>query len=491
LTVVPELPSATVTFLFTDIEGSTRLLEELGDRYPEALADHRRTLREAFDRHGGTEVDTQGDAFFVAFGRASDALAAAEEAQRSLEVLVRMGIHTGEPTLIEEGYVGIDVHRAARICSAAHGGQVVMSQSSLADCFPVKDLGLHRLKDLREPEPLYQLGDEGFPPLRSLNATNLPVQPSALVGRERELEEVLALVRDGARLVTLTGPCGTGKTRLALQAAAELPEDFSDGVFCDQRLEAIERGSSTSSGSRTAASDVTSSRRFGHVRSTSARAGAQSTTCSRLSRADPETALRVALVTRKFRPKPAEMLLWGYRALERGGVEPTPLRGRLLTALAFNHALLGDFERGAAANERAVEIFREIGDKHGLANAMTQLGATLKHLGQAEDAERVLRDALEVSRALGPEGTPWFILHRIGELERDRGNLATAREALEEALAASEKQERRPGQAAIRHGLGDLALEEARMDESRAWYLEALTIARQLNAAYPIAHCVG
>src|SRR5213596_3297090 len=128
-----ELPTGTVTFLFTDIEGSTRLLHELGDDYADALAEHRRVLREAFARHGGVEVDTQGDAFFVAFARASDALAAAREAQAGLDggpVRVRMGVHTGEPLLTDEGYVGLDVHRAARIAAVAHGGQVLVSLST-------------------------------------------------------------------------------------------------------------------------------------------------------------------------------------------------------------------------------------------------------------------------------------------------------------------------------------------------------------------------
>ncbi len=229
---MPELPAGTVTFLFTDIEGSTKLLEELGDRYPEALAEHRRVLREAFERHSGVEVDTQGDAFFVAFQRASEALATADEAQRALELPVRMGIHTGEPTLTPEGYVGIDVHRAARICSAAHGGQVVLSETTrkLLDGVGLHDLGEHRLKDLGQPVRLYQLGEHDFPPLRSLNQTNLPAQPSPLVGRERELQELLRLVPD-SRLVTLTGPGGSGKTRLALQTAAELVERFEGGVF--------------------------------------------------------------------------------------------------------------------------------------------------------------------------------------------------------------------------------------------------------------------
>jgi predicted ATPase/class 3 adenylate cyclase len=231
-----DLPTGTVTFLFTDIEGSTRLLTELGERYPAVLTEHRRALRQAFGNHGGVEIDTQGDAFFVAFARAPDAAAAADEAQRSLAdgpVRVRIGLHSGQPTLTDEGYVGIDVHRAARICSAAHGGQIVLSEetrSLLGDALHLRDLGLHRLKDLTEPEKLFQLAGDDFPPLRTLDATNLPTQPSALVGRERELAELPPLVRE-ERLVTLTGPGGSGKTRLALQVAAELVGEFADGVF--------------------------------------------------------------------------------------------------------------------------------------------------------------------------------------------------------------------------------------------------------------------
>src|SRR5438874_1243004 len=156
------LPSGTVTFLFTDIEGSTRLLHELGDAYADALTEHRRVLREAFARHGGVEVDTQGDAFFVVFSRASDALAAASEAQAGLDgpIRVRMGVHTGEPLLTDEGYVGIDVHRAARIAGVGYGGQVLVSQATrdLAGAEGLRDLGEHRLKDLTAPERIYQIG---------------------------------------------------------------------------------------------------------------------------------------------------------------------------------------------------------------------------------------------------------------------------------------------------------------------------------------------
>ena len=229
------LPAGTVTFLFTDIEGSTKLLHELGDAYADALSEHRRVLRNAFERHGGVEVDTQGDAFFVAFARAADALSAARDAQVGLEgpIRVRMGVHTGEPLVTEEGYVGIDVHRAARIAAVGHGGQVLVSQSTrdlVSD--ELLDLGEHRLKDLTAPERIYQLGDGDFPPLQSLNQSNLPEQPTPFVGREKELGEVLALAGNPKiLLVTLTGPGGSGKTRIAVQAAAELVDEHEHGVW--------------------------------------------------------------------------------------------------------------------------------------------------------------------------------------------------------------------------------------------------------------------
>ncbi|MEA2460496.1 MAG: hypothetical protein QOH90_673 [Actinomycetota bacterium] len=235
---VRNLPSGTVTFLFTDIEGSTRLLEELGpDRYAAALAEHRSQVRAAFAAHLGVEVDTQGDAFFVAFPDAREAAAGAIEAQAALAggpIGVRMALHTGRPTVTEEGYVGVDVHRAARICATAHGGQVVVSattRTALGDT-EIMDLGLHRLKDLGQPEKLFQLGTEKFPPLRSLNATNLPAQQGDLVGREADVAALTRVLRAGeSRIVTLTGAGGSGKTRLALQIAAELVDEFKDGVF--------------------------------------------------------------------------------------------------------------------------------------------------------------------------------------------------------------------------------------------------------------------
>ena len=231
-----ELPSGSVTLLFTDIEGSTRLLNELGaEAYEEALADHRRLLREAFARHGGVEVDTQGDAFFYAFPSGPEAIEAAGEGQRALSVgpiRVRMGLHTGRPHVGREGYVGEDVHLAARIAAAGHGGQVLVSQATRALVDGgLADLGEHRVKDFSEPVWIFQLGEERFPPLKTISNTNLPRPASSFVGREREVSDVVELLQDGARLVTLSGPGGSGKTRLAIESAADLVPEFRNGVF--------------------------------------------------------------------------------------------------------------------------------------------------------------------------------------------------------------------------------------------------------------------
>ncbi|MDQ3690257.1 MAG: adenylate/guanylate cyclase domain-containing protein, partial [Chloroflexota bacterium] len=183
------LPSDTVTFLFTDVEGSTKLLHALGAAlYAEALAEHRGILRRAFARHGGVEVDTQGDAFFVAFPTAPGALAAAQGARDALvdgPIKVRIGLHTGTPHLTDEGYVGADVHRAARIAAAGHGGQILVSAATaqLVDGGELRDLGEHRLKDLGVSERIYQLGDDEYPPLKTLHQTNLPVPVTAFLGR--------------------------------------------------------------------------------------------------------------------------------------------------------------------------------------------------------------------------------------------------------------------------------------------------------------------
>jgi predicted ATPase/class 3 adenylate cyclase len=249
-----KLPTGTVTLLFTDIEGSTRLLQRLGKRYRDVLAESRRLLRAAFHQHHGHEVDTQGDAFFLTFALATDAVIAAVAAQRALAsypwpkgvtVRVRMGLHTGEPEYSTEGYVGLDVHRAARIMSAGHGGQVLLSQvtrdlveHSLPADVSLEDLGEHRLKDLGSPSHLYQLVIAGleasFPALKTLDsyAHNLPIQPTPFIGRAKEVANVQQhLLRQEVRLLTLTGPGGVGKTRLGLQVAAQASDHFTDGTW--------------------------------------------------------------------------------------------------------------------------------------------------------------------------------------------------------------------------------------------------------------------
>ncbi|HQR79307.1 MAG TPA: adenylate/guanylate cyclase domain-containing protein [Actinomycetota bacterium] len=236
------LPTGTLTLLFSDIEGSTSLLKGLGPRWGDALSAQRRILREAFAAHQGVEMGTEGDSFFVVFTSAQEALAAAIEAQRRLgghdwpggtALRVRIGLHTGEPQRHEDGYIGIDVHRAARIAATAHGGQIVVSESTqaLAGHAPgleLRDLGWHRLKDLVDPEHLFDVVAPGLleehPQLRSLGTrANLPTYATELIGRGREVAELCATFDDEAvRLVTLTGTGGTGKTRLAVAVASEL-----------------------------------------------------------------------------------------------------------------------------------------------------------------------------------------------------------------------------------------------------------------------------
>lgn len=254
----PELPSGTVTFLFTDIQGSTRLLQDLGDEYPAVQDEHATILRRAIEEGGGVVVRTEGDAFFAVFPTAVGAVRAASEAQRGLaahrwshggELRVRMGLHTGEGVLGGDDYVGIDVNRAARIAAAGHGGQILVSgptralvDHALPEGTFLRDLGEHRLKDIEHPEHLHDLVIEGllndFPPIATLGGGpgSLPVQLTSFVGREEEIEEVGRLL-EGARIITLTGPGGTGKSRLALQVAAERQGAFRDGVsFVDLSL---------------------------------------------------------------------------------------------------------------------------------------------------------------------------------------------------------------------------------------------------------------
>jgi class 3 adenylate cyclase len=246
------LPTGTVTFFFSDIEGSTRLIQQLGDRYPDVLLAHHAIQREALAANGGHELRTEGDSFFIVFDSALQACAGAATVQMKLQenawpdgaqVLVRIGLHTGEATLVGNEYLGLDVHRAARVASAGYGGQVLVSETTralvdhaLPDGLALKDLGVHRLKDLARPERLYQLTIPGlradFPPLKTLEATpnNLPMQLTSFVGRDDQVREATQLLAR-SRLVTLTGPGGTGKTRLSLQIAATVLDQFPDGEY--------------------------------------------------------------------------------------------------------------------------------------------------------------------------------------------------------------------------------------------------------------------
>ncbi len=238
LHAVRQLPTGTVTFMFTDIVGSTKLLDALGaERYAYALREHRAVVRAALEAHFGVEVDTEGDAFFAAFAQAPAALDAAEDAHRALSegpISIRVGIHTGTALVVDGGYVGADVHRAARIAAAAHGGQTLVSSSTaaLVRSADLADLGEHRFKDLAAPERVYQFGHDAFPPIKTLHQTNLPIAPTVLVGRERELGDVRELLRRAdVSVVTLTGAGGSGKTRLLMQAGAEAADDYPDGVW--------------------------------------------------------------------------------------------------------------------------------------------------------------------------------------------------------------------------------------------------------------------
>ncbi len=250
------LPTGTVTFLFTDIEGSTRLVQHLGDaRSEQIFADHRRLLRDAVEAAGGSVAEDQGESFLFVFKRARDAVLAAVTAQRALAahpwpeggaIRVRVGLHTGEPVSAGETYVGVDVHRVVRICQAGHGGQVLLSQTTrdlveqdLPGGVSLRDLGEHQLKDLAKPQRLFQVVipnlPNDFPPLRSLDVlpNNLPRQLTSFIGREKEIVEIRRLLGQ-APLLTLTGVGGVGKTRLALQVAAEILQDFKDGVWVVQ-----------------------------------------------------------------------------------------------------------------------------------------------------------------------------------------------------------------------------------------------------------------
>ena len=247
-----DFPAGTVHLLFSDIGGSTQLVQHLGDNYVQVLEKHQRILRDSFAKWNGIEVSTHGDSFFAVFSRATDAISAALEAQHALanekwtdsvRLQVRMGIHTGEPLLVNDDYVGVDVNRAARICAVAYPGQVLLSNATriiaerhIPSNISFRDLGQYQLKDLNEPERLYQVVvadlQSDFPPLKSLELipNNLPAQLTSFIGREREMEEIKQLLSH-VRLITLTGAGGTGKTRLAIEVVKQIGDQYPDGAW--------------------------------------------------------------------------------------------------------------------------------------------------------------------------------------------------------------------------------------------------------------------
>jgi hypothetical protein len=233
-----ERPTGTITFLITDIEEATRRWEEQPDTMRVELARHDATLREAIEGNGGWLFKHTGDGVIAAFASARPAVEAAIAAQRGLELPVRMGICTGEAEARGDDYFGPALIRAARTMGVGHGGQVIVAASTAAivDGVDLADLGEHRLRDLSQPQRLYQVRAEGlkevFPALKTLDAApgNLPAQATSFIGREKDLAEVATLLR-AARLVTLTGVGGVGKTRLAMQVAAEISVDYADGAW--------------------------------------------------------------------------------------------------------------------------------------------------------------------------------------------------------------------------------------------------------------------
>jgi len=253
---VSGLPDGVVTFLFSDIEGSTRLVKALRERYPQVLAEHRRLIRAAVAAHGGHEVDTQGDAFFVVFGGATQAVVCALEVQHALaahpwpaegQVRVRIGVHTGQAVLAGDGYTGVAVHRAARICAMARGGQVLISQATQAVIedqeeelgFTLVDVGEYRLKGLDRPVRLFELAAAGLDPVRSAQAETataaggvhgFPAALTSFIGRAGPVGDVARLLEQH-RLVTVTGPGGSGKTRLAGEVAKQVAGRFADGAW--------------------------------------------------------------------------------------------------------------------------------------------------------------------------------------------------------------------------------------------------------------------
>lgn len=526
-----ELPTGTVTLLFTDIEGSTRLLHQLGDRYGDVLAAHQTLLRAAFRAHGGHEVSAQGDAFFVAFGRADDAVAAATEAQRALAahpwpagaaVRVRMGLHTGEPTRQGADYVGMDVHHGHRLMSAGHGGQVLLSQTAaelakrqLPPGAGLRDLGEHRLKDLGErPERIFQLVVPGlaadFAPLRARGGRphNLPAQLTPLVGRQKEVAAACEILRrDGVRLLTLSGTGGTGKTRLSLQVAAGLLDDHEDGVFFVP-LAAIAEAGLVAPAIAAALGVEEAELRRRHARFFLALAedayphllgSALPHWIERLERDqdnlraalawlrddDPATGLRLAVALARFwRVIGHDTELHGAlgRALERGGGAPAEVRSVALREMGEVLNRITDFEQGDDALQQSAALSREAGDAKNLAWTLRKLAEPALWRRDHDRARAFIAESLTIERARGDGAGLAAALGYDAALARDTGDLEHARAGYEESAKLWRAAQNMANYAGALTHLAGLAHMQGDRARARGLQEESLSTLRRLKA---------
>jgi len=467
------LPTGTVTFFFSDIEGSTRLIQQLGERYPDVLLAHHTVLRQALAEHGGNELRTEGDSFFIVFGSALDACSGAAAAQQALQshawpeggrVQVRIGLHTGEATLVGNEYLGLDVHRAARVASAAHGGQVLVSETTralvdhvLPSSLTLKDLGLHRLKDLARPERLYQLNIDGlpgeFPALRTLEATpnNLPTQMTSFIGRDDQVREGRELL-SRARLLTLTGPGGTGKTRLSLQIAADVMDQFPDGVYFVP-LAAVQ---------------------------------------------DPElvpSAIAQALVGLSR----VELRGGAYDSVRAHAGEASALltqTGDTLGAIGPSHMvaavnrMTGRDSDAASLYERTLARYRSLSDGAGVAGELMNLGYVRLHQGRRADARGLFRDAVGRFAVLHDEVSQEFMVAAFAAVAADAGDASRAAQlygAARKLLAASgvtldpdDQYELDRYSAKARKQLGDAAYARALAQGEALSLVDALRLAQTI-----------
>jgi tetratricopeptide (TPR) repeat protein len=399
-------------------------------------------VRATFGGRGGVEVDAQGDAFFYAFARAGDAVAAAEQVQAALAtgpIRIRIGVHTGEPTVTADGYVGVDVHKGARIAAVGHGGQTLLSEQTarLATGVTKKDMGRHRLKDLLGAERLYQLGEDDFPPLTSLHRLNLPAQATPFLGRAAELGDVTeALRRSDVRLVTLTGPGGTGKTRLALQAAADLADEFQDHLG---------RALATSGAdpSRARAGALWGVGLLATLVGDHERAGASLDESLVMARAIGDSscegrclvALGLLALFRDNVPLACSLLRDGALIARRCG--DLWCLADALGTLGSVLPLQGALDEARVVGAEALVIARREGDRQGIRMALFGLAVAAVRKGDLDSAASEALEGVSICRAIGD---PWFVSYFLWVLalvKAEQGAIPDARDHAEESLSVA------------------------------------------------------